>query len=68
MSHKSNKVTTVTSNATSGNGMVYIILGSNPANTDMYVDNVALMDASATTPTSTPTATPTRHTDGDDNA
>jgi cell division septation protein DedD len=57
----SNTLTVTAGNNTNGNGIVYIILGSNPTSTDMYIDNVTLTDGQAATPTPTPTpkATPT---------
>jgi PKD repeat protein len=56
------QTTTVTApEATSGSGYVYIIMGDNPANTNMYVDNASLIDvpSSSGTPTPTPTPSPT---------
>ncbi|BAI62606.1 hypothetical protein MCP_2534 [Methanocella paludicola SANAE] len=58
--YKSRKITVTAPSTTSGNGMVYIILSSNPVNSNMYVDNAVLTNnKAATTPTPTATVTPT---------
>jgi hypothetical protein len=45
--YSANKFTFTATNTTHGNGMVYIILSSNPTNSSMYVDNVTLTDNQA---------------------
>ena len=45
--YSANKFTFTATNTTHGNGMVYIILSSNPTNSSMYLDNVTLTDIQA---------------------
>jgi FlaG/FlaF family flagellin (archaellin) len=45
--YKANEFAFTATNTTHGNGMVYIILSSNPTNSSMYLDNVTLTDIQA---------------------
>jgi hypothetical protein len=42
--YRSNSITVTSPSTTNGNGMVYIILSSNPTNSTIYVDNATLSD------------------------
>ena len=46
--YRSRTVTATAGSTTKGYGIVYVILTSNPVNSNMYVDNTALTDNKAT--------------------